>query len=161
MSAKDKLITDLKRANQNEMAAFILSNKQPEMEKLIEQAMEGKHYLVFCKTCGKVFVNMPFKDYYKAHTFPEWDIWFCDATLHWAETEGKHSIYCFSDEKNYDISGSNSSACHNESWAKIHRDMKAVVTMREKFMKNKNKNKLWVTSTAKCVPKVSNKEEEK
>jgi hypothetical protein len=146
MTVKEQLVNDLNRANQHEMAEFILNNKEPEMEKLIDHAMESKHYLVFCKTCGKVYVDMPFKDYYKVHTYPEWDIWFCDATLHWAETKGEHKIYCFSDEKNYDISSSNSYACRKESWRKINKDMKDVVSMREGFLKNKKKNKVWITS---------------
>ena len=144
MSSKENLIADLRLANQTEMAVFIESNTDPTLNYLIDKALEGKRYIVFCKTCNRIFVDMPFQDYYKAHTYPEWDIWFCDATLHRAETEGKHSIYCFSSERNYDISGSNSTACRKESWKQIHKDMKDVVAMRESFMKNKKKNKVWI-----------------
>lgn len=147
MSIKVKFISDLKQANQTGMADFIVNNKTPEMEKYIEHAMEGKHYFVFCKTCGKVYVDMPFKQYYKIHTYPEWDIWFCDAVLHWAETEGEHSIYCFSDERRYDISGNLSFDCRNSSWPQIHRDMKDVIAMKEGFMKRRNKAQIWITSS--------------
>lgn len=146
MNTKEKFASDLKRANQNGMADFILNNKDPNMEKLIDEALSNKQYLVFCKTCGKVYVDMPFKQYYKIHTHPEWDIWFCDAVLHWAETEGKHSIYCFSDAQNYDISGSLSFDCRNSSWPQIHRDMKDVVKMKKGFMKRRDKAKVWITS---------------
>ena len=144
MSTKEKLIADLRLAKQNDMALFIETNKDLTLGYYIDKALEGKRYIVFCKTCNRLFVDMPFQEYYKHHTFPGWDIWFCDATLHWAETEGTHAIYCFSNEKNYDISGSNNYACRNESWKQIHRDMKDVVTMRESFMKDKKKNKVWI-----------------
>jgi hypothetical protein len=144
MSTKEKLVTDLKIVNQNEMATFIETNKDPTFDYLLNKAFEGKQYIVFCKTCHRVFVDMPFNEYYKYHTYPEWDLWFCDATLHWAETEGKHSIYCFSSERNYDISASNAYACRKETWKQIHRDMKDVVSMREGFMKLKRKNKVWI-----------------
>ena len=119
---KLKLAKDLRFAGQAEMADFIMQSQSAEMENLIETALEGKHYLVFCKSCGKVFVDLPFREFYKKHTHPEWDLWFCDAVIHWAENPA-HSIYCFSDQRNYDISSSLAVDCRGSDLANVKRDV--------------------------------------
>ncbi len=147
MSTKDKFIADLKRVGQSEMAAWALNVKDTDLEKQLEQVWKGKRYFAICKTCNKIYVDLPFKEYYKSHTFPEWDIWFCDAVLHWAETDGKHSIYCFGDDRKYDLSSSLAFDCRNETWPQIKRDMKDVVTMRKNFVA-RGKRENWVMPLA-------------
>lgn len=141
---KNKFIKDLRLSGQDGLADFVLNTKDPEVTKLLKQQMKGKRYLAICKTCNKVFVNMPFIDYYEAHTFPEWDVWFCDAVLHWATHKGLHYIYVFGPTANYDLSGSLAFDCQNETWEQILGDMKDVEAMREGFLKRPEKCVQWI-----------------
>ena len=144
MSLLEKFAKDLRLSGQDGLADFVLKNDNPEIKKLFEQQMAGKRYLALCKTCSKVFVDMPFNEYYKAHTFPEWDVWFCDAVLHWATHKGLHYIYVFGPTANYDLSGNLAFDCRNETWEQILGDMKDVEVMREGFLKRPEKCVKWI-----------------
>lgn len=126
------MIKDLRLAKQNEMADFIQNNQDKALTPYIEKALEGKRYFVFCRTCGIIFVDLPFAEFYKKHTHPEWDLWFCDAVLHWADNPS-HSIYCFSDTRKYNISSSLAVDCRNIPFKQVKID----VTNHRKTLANK------------------------
>jgi hypothetical protein len=51
-------------------------------------------YLVKCETCGKVFIDLNYREFLNKHDFYNPDRWFLDVVLHFYETETKHNIIC-------------------------------------------------------------------
>ena len=112
---KEKVIKELQSNNQNEMANWLLQNKSSEMTKMLENVFKDERYFVVCTTCNKVFLNLPFKEFYEKHDFPDQDKWFFEAGIHFAENPS-HKVYAYSGKKarytnSMDISGSLAVGC--------------------------------------------------
>jgi hypothetical protein len=95
---KEKIVKDLQSNGQSEMANWLLQNKSPEMNKLIDNVFKDENFFVVCTTCNKVFLNLPFKEFYEKHDFPDPDKWFFEAGIHFAENVN-HMIYAYSGKK--------------------------------------------------------------
>lgn len=83
----------------------------PDKAKQLLAELKGKYVLTLCVSCGKVFVNMPFPDFLKVHSFPEPDRWFFEVGVHYTQNP-THKILGYStDNPAYNFSTQFKEAC--------------------------------------------------
>lgn len=64
---------------------------EPIDEEAIEKVL-GVHMKAYCKTCKIIFLDIPFEEYNRLHSWKgdNYDKWFVETAIHWFELQNPH-----------------------------------------------------------------------